>query len=438
MIESQTITDVAGRLLELAGRLREETGFAEVVASLKAGHGATLGGVWGSSCALAAAALEAEAPATLVIVCPNSGDIDGLCDDLAIFTSVRPERFGAWESAPGERAVDDEIHGDRLRILKMLAGDEAGRPRLIVTSIQSLLQPVPPLELLRCQTRVLRVGDEIDADELLRWMAAGGFVNTTAVGLPGEFSPRGGIVDVFAPDWDEPVRIELFGDRVESLRRFEVASQRSLQPLDSVEITVLKPSTEHRDHLAAYLPPNSWFFLVEPQEIEEEARHYLQRLERPGDVHETAEVLAEIYRFPSVTASGVSSGSMEATCHLRIESVERFSGDIGKVRDELDSAGAGQELFLLCQTEAELERLSEVFGSTRLAAAGKLHLMVGQLRAGFRIVSDRIVLVSGNELFHRGDLRPPQPPAARPRDRQLSRSARRGLRRPSCARHRPL
>ena len=131
-------------------------------------------------------------------------------------------------------------------------------------------------------------------------------------------------------------------------------------------------------------------------------------------MHETADVLAEIYRFPSVTAAAVSSGSMEATCHLRIESVERFSGDIGKVRDELDSAGAGQELFLICQTEAERERLGEVFGKTRLAEIGKLHFVVGHLRAGFRLVPERIVLVSGNELFHRGDL-------SRPSRRRLGR-----------------
>ena len=96
---------------------------------------------------------------------------------------------------------------------------------------------------------------------------------------------------------------------------------------------------------------------------------------------------------------------MEATCHLRIESVERFSGDIGKVRDELDSAGAGQELFLICQTEAESERLGEVFGETRLAADwADCISWSATCGAGFRLVPERIVLVSGDELFHRVDL----------------------------------
>src|SRR5580704_3446119 len=98
MVESQTIAAVTDRLFELAGRLREEAGFAEVVTALKAGHGATLGGVWGSSCALAAAALAAEAPRALLIVCPRQADIDPLCDDMALFTSLVPQRFPAWET----------------------------------------------------------------------------------------------------------------------------------------------------------------------------------------------------------------------------------------------------------------------------------------------------------------------------------------------------
>ena len=298
MTASQVETDVAGRLLELAEALNDEPGFAEVVASLKAGHGATLGGIWGSSCALAAAAIESHAPESLVIICPRPGDIDTLTEDLRLFTSTPSEQFPAWETASREHAVDDQIHGDRLRVLKSLAGEHVGeslrdsrvasrrdaatcraeRPRLLVTSIQSLLQPVPARQLLAAQTRQLRVGDVVEVAELLRWFAANGFQNTPAVQLPGEFSVRGGIVDVFAPDWDEPVRIELFGDQVESIRQFEVSSQRSRGRLESLEITILKPSAEHRDHLMSYLPPGSWFFLVEPDEMQEEARHYLQRV----------------------------------------------------------------------------------------------------------------------------------------------------------------
>ncbi len=341
----------------------------------------------GGRAALVAAALQLEAPATLVVVTARPADVDKVADDLALFSAASVERFAAWESSGTERSIDDQIHGDRLRVLKRLAGPVEQQPAVVVASIQSLLQPVPSREQLLEQTRSLTVGAEVNLTELLRWFAANGFDNTPAVQLPGEFSLRGGIVDVFAPDWDAPVRIEFFDERIESIRAFEVSSQRSLMALDSVEITILKPSPADREHLASYLAPGSWWLLVEPDETQEEARHYLDRVDRREDFHSTDEVLERIHRFPSITAAAISRGSMEVTAQLRIESVERFSGDIGKVRGELDSAGEGQQVTIVCRTEAEIERLSEIFASTRLMAEGRLTFVAGSLAAGFRLVA---------------------------------------------------
>jgi transcription-repair coupling factor (superfamily II helicase) len=397
-----------GRLLELVGRLERQPGFAEVIASLQAGHAATIDGAWGSSCALVAATLAPHAGSPLVVVCPQSDDVDDFVDDLALFSPSPPEAFPALEPRPGNGGVCDEVFGDRLRLLKLLQSREP--PRLIVTSIQALLQPVPDAATLARQTRSLNLGDEVDVRELSRWLVESGMHATPAVELPGEFSVRGGIVDIFAPDWYDPVRLEFFGDRIESLRSFEVATQRSLTVLGGVEVTLLKAEAHPAvpgapAHLAAYLPPNSWFLLIEPEELEEEGRRYLQRVERPDEFHTVRAVLEQVLRFPSATASAVAPGSLETTCRLRIESVERFSGDIGRVRDELDLTAAGQEMFIVCQTEAEAERLGEVFSSARVAQQGRLHFPQGRLRRGFRLVSDAVVLVSSSELFHRTDLK---------------------------------
>ncbi|MBN2476379.1 MAG: transcription-repair coupling factor [Pirellulales bacterium] len=403
MAGAATATTTSDRLFELAERLERHEGFAEVVESLAAGHAATLDGVWGSSCALVAAVLAARAPGPVVVVCPQVDQADELVDDLALFSAITPERFPAWESLPDERVIHDEVFGDRVRLLKLLQG--ADPPKLVATSIQSLLQPVPDRQSLARQTRSLRVGDEVAIDALAKWLVGNGFHNTSAVELPGEFSVRGGIVDIFAPDWYDPVRVEFFGDQIESLRRFEVSSQRSLATLDSVDVTILEPKREDRAHLADFLPPQSWFLLIEPGEIEQQGRHYLQRLERPQDFHGVSDTLRQVLKFPSVTASAVAAGSLETTCRLKIESVERFSGDVGRVRDELDDAGAGQDVFVVCQTEAEAQRLAEVFGNTQLARQGKLHYPIGSLQNGFRLVPDRIVLLSSGELFRRTELR---------------------------------
>lgn len=114
-------TSAADRLRELAANLETHRGFADVVASLQAGHGGTLGGVWGSSRALVAAALAREAPGPLVVVTPHPGEIDSVARDLALFTQLPIAEFPAWETEPGERVVHDEIYGERLRVLKAFA-----------------------------------------------------------------------------------------------------------------------------------------------------------------------------------------------------------------------------------------------------------------------------------------------------------------------------
>ena len=444
----------APALADLVGRLERQQGFAEVLASLANGHSATLGGVWGSSCALVAASLARHGTGPLVVVCAHGDDLDDFAADLSLFSDVAVEPFPAWETNQRERLLCDEIYGDRLRLLKTLQAEGSRKPPLIVTSIQSLLQPVPRRETLRQRTKIVRLNDDVDATRLAAWLVENGFQSTTAVELPGEISLRGGILDIFAPDWFDPVRVEFFGDSVESIRQFEVSTQRSLQSLDTIEITALAPSDDDREHFCSYLPPDVTFLLVEPGDLEEAGRHYLDCLDQPQDFHGVSATLREIMRFPSVTASGIAAGSLETTCHLQFESIERFSGDIGKVRDELDGLLGGlsqpvprgeggartgpdnhahssrpspkrsesedglpalhwsqptdvNDVYIVCQTEAQSQRLQELFGSTRLAAAGKLHFPLGHLKSGFRLVPEHIALVGGGELFHREELNRP-------------------------------
>ncbi len=403
----------AGALGRLAAELESHAGFSEVLASLLAGRAGTLGGVWGSSRALVAAALARRCPGTVVVVLPHLGEIDALADDLGLFTDGSVARLPAWESDSGERLLHDEVFSERTRLLKKVLGTPstagreaatAGRPAIVVTSIQALMQPLPSREEIAAATRRVGVGERVDVDELTRWLAARGCHGTTAVELPGEFSLRGGILDVFSPDAEHPVRIELFGDEVESIRTFDAATQRSLQTLETVDVTLLAPNARQRTHFAHYLPAESWFMLVEPADLDEEGKHFHRRLERPADCFSVSLTLGECFKFPSVTAAGVPSGSYETTAHLQFESVEQFSGDVTRVRGELEAAATGQDVLLVCETEAEADRLGEVFRDTRLASDGRLHFVRGRLTSGFRILRQGgpgAVLISAAELFHR-------------------------------------
>ncbi len=390
------------RFVEL---LEREEGFAEAVASLKAGHAATLDGVWGASCALVAANLVTHAPGVLVVLTPTAETADEFCDDFGLFSEIEPRRFPAWAGFPGEQTGEDDVAGERLRILKALASDSP--PRLVVTDIHGLMQPAPAKDELARRTRRLDVGQTLAVDELTRWLAENGFQSVPAVALPGEFSLRGGIVDIFAPDWLDPVRVEFFGDQIESIRRFEIASQRSVGVQQSCDVTVLSVSPSDRAHFSDYLPAGSWFLMLEPLELNHEAEQFFERCDRSEKLHDVHAVFREIYRFPSVAASAVASGSLETTCRLRIESAERFSGDVQRVRKELEETALGQEVFVVCQTEAEARRLSEVFAETTPAKEGRLHFPVGGLHRGFRLVAHKIILLSSAELLQRTEIRRP-------------------------------
>jgi len=416
MPPTDTVTEASARLRELPRCLHDDEDFAEVVASLKAKRAATLDGAWGSACALAAAALAQRLVGPLVVVCPHVDEVDDLADDLLLFTGGKPEIFPAWETLPDETSLQDAISGERTRVLKLIramvtraSGDGSSVPEsscpVIVTSIQAILQPVPePDDLLR-HARTLRVGECVEPRELSQWLAENGFHATTAVELPGEMALRGGILDIYAADWRDPVRIEFFGDSIESLRRFEIASQRSLEQLDQVDVSLVGRAAASRGHWASHLPATACFFWIEPEELHEQARRYRERSERPSELHDFAAVMAQAARFGSVTASAVATGALGVTCRLKIESVERFSGDIAKVRDELDAVGDGRRVFVVCQTEAEVRRLSELFAGTQLARDGRLSFPIGRLSRGFHLTSQRVALVSSGELFHRADLR---------------------------------
>jgi len=417
MATAQEAEITSDRLFDLAGRLIEEQGFAEVVDCLKQGHAATIDGTWGSSCALAAAALAAHAPDLLVVVCPNEEQVEQFIDDLALFTRWEAEDFPAAELS--ESRFDDEAFGQRLRVLKKLlfAGEpqfaspsraETAAPRLLVASIQSLLQPNPDRATLLGRTRILRRGQSAAIEEWTRRLAEGGLAAATAVELPGEFAVRGGILDIFAPDWQQPVRVEFVGDGIESLRRFDVATQRSLATLDEVEVTLIGQGQSGQGYLTDFLPLRSWFLLIEPSDLEQQARLYLERVQPWSEskaggrrLHTFSDLMRQVYRFPSVTASAIAAASWETTCRLRIESVERFSGEIQRVRKELDEAAGEGEVFIVCQTEAEARRLREIFSETAVARQHRLHFALGKLHSGFRLLSAGVTLLSSGEMFRR-------------------------------------
>ena len=395
-------------LLNVAERLSEKSEFQLALSALKSGQIFSFDSVWGSSLGLLAAALGKHVPRMLVVVAEDR-DQDNLRDDLETFFKGPINRFPAclsrWESTV---ALDLE-YGDRLRLLKSLTHAHSDRG-IIVATVASLLQPVPPQQSIEAHSQKLSIGQELDTRAFQAWMLKEGFHATTAVELPGEFSIRGGIIDLFAPDWSRPVRIELFDTEIESLREFDVASQISQADLKEIEITVLSPEFKEKGSLSQYLPPQTLILQYEPLRLRETAKHYLERSERPERLFSWEELNQQWASFPMASADAVAAGYLGHCWQLPIDSIDIQSNDLGelKLRFErlaLNLDGSPCDVHLLARVPGELPRIREILDDTVVAQAGRLHYGVGNLHSGFRLRDDGIVMIGSDQLFHRTDLR---------------------------------
>lgn len=409
-------------LARLAEVVRAQEGYRAVAEALASGRAATIEGAWGSAAALITAALVRERPPVLVAVLAHVGDIDYFVRDLKTFGCEEVAVFPAWEGEP--RRYRDEVQATRLRLLARLAGPDA--PLVVVASIQSLVQPVPPPGFLRKERVALRVGEQIAEQWLLEWLVQGGYERVDVVQVPGEFCVRGGIVDVFPPNSDDPLRIEFFDDEIESLRYFDVETQRATQLVDAAAILAIKGAGEdffevNEEHFAAHLPEGSWWVLIEPHDLRSAARDYLERFTGAKGYFSVDSCFERIYRFPTVHVSCMPLPSVETSWAVRSESVERFSGNVTTIRTELEQVvGPEDEVYIACHNDAERQRLVQVFAGSPLLQQRRLKLEIGQIRAGFRLVlavegrtarsrrrgRDRefgqaIVVLGDDELFHR-------------------------------------
>ena len=228
----------------LAGRL---TGLAELVAREPALEAALDGARDGRASALdltgppalrpfLLAGLAARAGRMVLAITATQREAEELVESVGdLLDPGTVALYPAWETLPHERlSPRSDTVGRRLAVLRRLRhpGSDigpAGPLSVVVAPVRSVLQPqvrgLADVELVR-----LAVGDEVDLEDLVRRLVAAAYQRVDLVERRGEFAVRGGIVDVFPPTDEHPLRVEFFGDMVEQVRSFAVADQRSLQP----------------------------------------------------------------------------------------------------------------------------------------------------------------------------------------------------------------
>jgi transcription-repair coupling factor (superfamily II helicase) len=176
-------------------------------------------------------------------VCRDDGRVARFAAALTFFhPGLNILTFPAWDCLPYDRvSPNGEITSRRIDTLTRLAGGAEKTPLIVLTTVNALVQRVPPRKLFDGRVLALGPGGRIPLDRLQSFFRNNGYMRTDTVREPGEFAVRGGIIDLYPAGAVQPIRLDFFGDTLESLRSFDPLTQRSTGTLDGF---VLRPVSE--------------------------------------------------------------------------------------------------------------------------------------------------------------------------------------------------
>ncbi len=398
-------------------RILESPGFQQPFDAWAVGQPITWEGAWIGVLGplLAACQLREASPILLLVGQPT--DAEAIARDLEFLLGRPCEVFPTSSDVDEVDSLQQQEVLQRLQVISRLHqfrrntmnGNSAANiaPPIIVSTLPALLYAVPSPKQLEQDRRILKVGQKTDLHELRQWMGQCGYHTTTSVQLPGEFTLRGGILDVFPPDASEPIRIEWFDDEVESIRSFDLVTQRSLARLDSIELLAAGDATAEDGSLLDYLPPSTMIFQHEPVSILHLAEGFLQRAPFPDRFEAPVKVLQKMsgWRCAYLT-SLASDGYLGTLSRIPIADVQRIGGELENLAADVDAAaGDSRQILMVCVNEGEVERMRELLGNGRAARDERLTIVVGGLAGGFEIPPDGPLVLTVNQLLRRAQLR---------------------------------
>lgn len=322
---------------------------------------------------------------------------------------VDVELLPALELGAGGGA-DMDLLVARYGVLRRLRDSAEGDgPAVVAASIPSLMQLVPAIGELDARLRIVRAGDRLDTVELADWLVGGGWRRAQAIDQPGDFSIRGDIVDLFPPA-GEPVRIDCFGDEVERLNLVDLdsmGSDRTVEEAALVRDVEGGLSIEESAVLAIdWLPASAVAVLSELQEIEEQARGYLERTADGRGVVPSRDVFRTIgERLAATIDVGQFSNPLhEDPVTVPVRSLPAFDEHAQTAIKELgDLPGPEHSVVVLAATDGESARVRELLREH--AAGAEVDVQTRFLHRGFAWTEDdgerRQTIVPYHELMHR-------------------------------------
>jgi transcription-repair coupling factor (superfamily II helicase) len=393
----------------------------------------------------------------LLVVVPRERDVDEMAQDLrTLAAEAGLEGAVLALPAPGPppfRGLPRHADASARRAAALL---QARGARALVASPASLLRPSLAPHLLETRVVGLRVGDEMTPEILLEALDEGGYAREDPVTAPGQMARRGGILDVFPSDRAEPVRIEFFGDTVESLRRFDPDTQRATGPVDALLTLPLADVFATRSVLSALprvlsgrfagsrelapfleslerglqpeglaelvalvpgatVPP--WEHLapgavavVEPESVREEAQGFWsravedQKRRADGLAPEPGEALVSLASLEErlSTAPGIEVREVDpqgAAVHIACRPSPTYAGDVRRLAEDL-RASTATTVVLLGNT-GRADRLADVLreDGVSVGPGSRVLTRVGVLSRGFEVPSAGLAVLADGDVF---------------------------------------
>jgi transcription-repair coupling factor (superfamily II helicase) len=377
-------------------------------------------------------------------------------------SSSQPLFYPAWEVMPHESKLPHaDVISERLETLVALSKespDKHGIAPLIIANVTALLQKTFPANVLKERTRVLNRGDRIEPLDLIEWLEEQGYEPEAQVTQKGEIALRGGILDVYPMTSPWPVRLEFFGDELESLRYFDPITQISREQIAAVtlppggEFSILKQlvAREQQGALATlldYLPGGTLFILTEPDRIEEHAEQYLAQVPDADPFHiawdDFQELLSEremkslqLSELVEAEALDLSESFSNAEPYVESESSSEVATDEALIFSSLEAfrplgsrapepqiaeaqrreffaqlhrwSRQSYDVHLFCNNDGERQRFQEVWKDYGFGEDFRLNMHLGALGRGFLNEESKVVVVTDAEIFGRYKVQRPR------------------------------
>ena len=422
-----------------------------LVRRVESGGAQTFSGLTPSAQPFFAALLQKKFPQRpLVVVTENLKAQESFQQDLE--TWLRDECFAvrekgdapssplfypAWEMLPHEDKLPHaDVISDRLQMLVALSNHSAlhtPHSALVVTSVTALLQKTFPPGEIQSRTRTLERGSKIAPLDLIEFLEEQGYEPEAQVSQKGEIALRGGIVDIFPPTSPWPVRLDFFGDELESLREFDPLTQISRGEITAVtlppagELGILKSKiqnpkskTSELATLLDYLPRETIFLLCEPDSLAVHADGYEQQVPKDDPFFISwPDFLIELHRR-GFTSVELTDGELDGV--PLFASLDAFRPLAERAPEPQIAEAQRREFFqqlhrwlrqdyavhVFCNNDGERQRFEEIWREQTFAAEEKLVVQLGSLARGFICDEAKLVVVTDAEIFGRYKIQRPR------------------------------